>query len=186
MPQIPFLVADAARCAALLDLLAGRLAASWSDDAALVGVVRRGDVLAREVADRLERRLGRRPPVGELRLKRYADDLTLLHERTFLEARELPFAVPGVRLVLVDDVLYSGRSLFRAVAHFLDAGAAEVRVAVLVDRGGRETPLAAGATALRLEVAPDQQVEVHVPPYEAGWEIWIKERATPSGGRASA
>ena len=186
MAQTPFLLAGRERVGALLDLLAGRLAAAVPGDLALVGVVRRGDAIARELAARLERLAGRRPPVGEVRLARYADDLTLVHRETRLEERELPFPVAGARLVLVDDVLYSGRSLLRAAQHFLDAGAAEVRVAVLVDRGGREVPLAADAAALRLEVGPENQVEVQVPPYEDDWAVWIRERGRPSGGRASA
>ncbi|HEX6202036.1 MAG TPA: phosphoribosyltransferase family protein, partial [Thermoanaerobaculia bacterium] len=138
MPQSPFLLADRRRLEALLDLLAARVAGTAGADFALIGVVRRGDVIARELAARLERLAGRPVPVGEVRLERYADDLTVVHRETRLEARDLPFAVEGARLVLVDDVLYSGRSLLRAAQHFLDLGAAEVRVAVLVDRGGRE------------------------------------------------
>jgi pyrimidine operon attenuation protein / uracil phosphoribosyltransferase len=184
--QNPFLLADRRRVEALLNLLATRVAGTAGDDFALVGVVRRGEVIARELGARLERLLEHAVPVGEVRLERYADDLTVVHRETRLEARELPFAVEGARLVLIDDVLYSGRSLLRAAQHFLDRGAAEVRVTVLVDRGGREVPLAADAAAVRLEVGPAHQVEVHVPPYEDDWAVWIRERGRTSGGPASA
>jgi pyrimidine operon attenuation protein/uracil phosphoribosyltransferase len=186
MGQTPFLIADRAGVEAILDTLAGRLAAELPQDFALIGVIRRGEVLARRLAERLERRFARRVPAGEVRLERYADDLSVLHRQVRLETRDLPFAVDGARLVLVDDVLYSGRSLLTAARHFLDAGAAEVRLAVLVDRGGRQAPVAADFAGLRLEVGPPNQVEVHVPPYEEGWAIWVRERGRPSDDRSSA
>lgn len=130
------------------------------------------------LADRLADRLGSTPVgagVQEVALKRYADDLTLLHERPELE-EEPELEVDGRSVVVVDDVLYTGRTLFRASQIAVAAGAERVRTAVLCSRGPNEVPVAAAVTGLRLDVGAEGVVEVHVPPYEDDTGVHLVRR----------
>ncbi len=144
----------------------------------VVGILRRGAPLA----DRLCAHLYDAWPNGrierlDLDIKRYGDDLTLLYPETRL--REGVGAVPdlaGRTVLLVDDVLYEGHSLLRALRWLAGRGAAEVRSAVLVDRRCARLPLKADVAGLVLEVAPLQIVDVQVPPYEPQFAICVKRR----------
>lgn len=145
----------------------------------VVGILRRGAPLADRLCAQL-RALWHIERIARLDLdiKRYADDLTLLFPQTRM--RGTPDAdaadLARRRVLLVDDVLYEGHSMLRAVGWLAQRGAAEVRTAVLVDRGCARLPLKADVAGLRLEVAPLQIVDVHVPPYETEFEIHINRR----------
>lgn len=144
----------------------------------VVGILRRGAPLADRLCAHLHE-TGRIERIERLDLdiKRYADDLTLLHPETRL--RESAGAVPdlaGRTVLLVDDVLYEGHSLLRALRWLAARGAAEIRSAVLVDRRCARLPLKADVAGLVLEVAPLQIVDVHVPPYEPHFGIHIRRR----------
>lgn len=160
-----YCVADEARFDRLLDGMARRIAALGEDDLRLLGVRRRGVPLAERLADRLGDGQRRQVPVQEMVLKRYADDLTLLHDRPELK-EEPDLDVEGESVLVVDDVLYSGRTLFRAAQIAVAAGADRVRAAVLCSRGENEVPVTAGVTGVQLDVGETGVVEVHVPPYE--------------------
>ena len=164
-PEESFRVADGERFGRLLEDMARRIHALGESDLELLGVRRRGVPLAERLADRLGEERGRQVPVQEVALKRYADDLTLLHDRPELK-EEPDLEVEGKSVVVVDDVLYSGRTLFRAARIAVAAGADRVRAAVLCTRGENEVPVTAGVTGLRLDVGETGVVEVHVPPYE--------------------
>lgn len=144
----------------------------------LVGILRRGAPLADRLGAHLLDAWGvERIARFDLDIKRYADDLTLLHPQTQL--RESATAVPdlaGRSVVLVDDVLYEGHSLLRALCWLAGRGAAEIRTAVLVDRRCARLPLKADVAGLVLEVAPLQIVDVQVPPYEPQFAIHVKRR----------
>lgn len=160
-----FRVADRERFGRLLDDMARRIVALGEDDLELLGVRRRGVPLAERLADRLGEEQGRDVPVQEIVLKRYADDLTLLHDRPELE-EEPELDVAGKSVLVVDDVLYTGRTLFRAAQIAVAAGADRVRAAVLCSRGTNDVPVTAVVTGLQLDVGESGVVEVHVPPYE--------------------
>lgn len=167
-PGESFRVADRARFDRLLDGMARRIAALGGGDLELLGVRRRGVPLAERLANRLSERgegQGRLVRVQEVALKRYADDLTLLHDRPELQ-EEPDLDVEGKSVLVVDDVLYTGRTLFRAARIAVAAGADRVRAAVLCSRGENEVPVTAAVTGLQLDVGESGVVEVHVPPYE--------------------
>lgn len=164
--QLDVVIDDMARRAAAL--LGGRR------DLAVIGILRRGAPLADRLADALVRRHGMPPPLRlDLAVKRYADDLTLLYPETRLEedARHDALELAGRTLLVVDDVLYTGHSLLRVVTHLARRQPAEIRVAVLVDRGATCLPLHADVVGLRLQVAPPDIVECNVPPYEPTFRI---------------
>lgn len=160
-----FRIAGPGRMERVLDRMARRIAALDGDEPRLLGVRRRGVPLAERLADRLAEESGRHVPVQEVVLKRYADDLTLLHERPALE-EEPDLDVEGEGVLIVDDVLYTGRTLFRAAQIAVGAGAERVQAAVVCSRGPNEVPVTAAVTGLQLDVGESGVVEVHVPPYE--------------------
>lgn len=167
---------DATALAAVLDAMAAALAARLHGvgQVTLVGVRRRGAPLADWLCQRLMPRL---PGVDiarlDLLIKRYADDLTLLHPETQLteqpEHAEIDLA--GRTLVVVDDVLYQGYSLNKAVQYLLAKGGRQILTAVLVDRVCATLPLHADVAGLKLQVAPGSIVECHVPPFEPTFQI---------------
>jgi pyrimidine operon attenuation protein/uracil phosphoribosyltransferase len=167
---------DTAALQDVLDAMASRLAARLHGAAAvtLVGVRRRGAPLA----DALQPRLRRiNPSVSierlDLTIKRYADDLTLLHPQTQLTetAGQADIDLAGRVVVVVDDVLYQGFSLNKAVQYLLGKGATTIHTVVLVDRVCATLPIHADVAGLTLQVAPGQIVECHVPPFEAMLQI---------------
>jgi pyrimidine operon attenuation protein/uracil phosphoribosyltransferase len=129
----------------------------------LVGIPTRGAPLARRLADRVESFSGSRPAVGTVDITLYRDDLRLRGVRA-LESTELPDAgIDGRLVVLVDDVLYSGRSVRAALDALRDLGRPRaVQLAVLVDRGHRELPIRADYVGKNVPTSRSQQVRVHL------------------------
>ncbi|MEX6503685.1 phosphoribosyltransferase family protein [Pseudomonas zhanjiangensis] len=166
---------DTAELDAVLDAMAHQVAALLpAENAALVGILRRGLPLARMLQQRLGRLPGYRElPLYPLKVKRYGDDLSLLHAQTQLtESPELArLDLADTRLLVVDDVLYQGHSLLRTCAYLAQLGARELRCAVLVDRCVCVRPVHADVVGMRLQVAPDDIVECNVPPYEEQFRI---------------
>lgn len=132
----------------------------------LVGIRRRGVPLARALHARIEDLGGAGVEIGELELKRYSDDLEVLHHQPHLEEPDRTIPIEGRRVLLVDDVLYTGRTLARAVQHVATAGARDVRCAVLCIRSGAELPIRADFVGFRFDVGAGGIVEVLTPPYE--------------------
>lgn len=148
-------------------------------NALLVGVLRRGEPLARLLQQRLAQLTGAPPlTLYSLKVKRYADDLALLHDDTSLtENPELArLDLHEKTLLVVDDVLYHGHSLLRTCAYLARLGAREVRTAVLVDRCISKQPIHADIVGLRLQVAASDVIECNVPPYEEHFRIEVLRR----------
>lgn len=146
---------------------------------AVVGVLRRGAPLAERLTERLVLRHGLPPPLRlDLCVKRYADDLSLVYPATQLteSPRDAALDLSGVTVLVVDDVLYTGQSLLKVLDHLNRKNAAAVRVAVLVDRCVATLPLRADVVGLRLQVAPADIIECHVPPYETDFSLQLLQR----------
>lgn len=137
-------------------------------DWALVGIRNRGDVLARRLADRLGS--GRFRGVGSLDITLYRDDLSEIGSQAVVRTTDIPFDIDRVHVVLVDDVLMTGRSIRAAIASLIDLGRPKrVWLAVLVDRGGRELPIAPDFVGLDLtseKPAAGEHVFVRVQPHD--------------------
>ena len=130
----------------------------------LVGIQRRGVTLARMLADLIEQVEGVRPPMGVLDITFYRDDLSLLQEHPVVNATDLPFTVQDAKIVMVDDVLYSGRTARAAMDAICDMGRpALIQLAVMVDRGHRELPIRADYVGKNLPTAKSEMVGVQVP-----------------------
>lgn len=170
-----FCLYDTAAVQGVLDRMAAQAAVFLAGEAdpILLGILRRGMPLAEMLQERLKRQHGLDVPCYGLRLKRYADDLTLLHPDTELtenaefSARDLSRAT----VLVVDDVLYEGHSLARVLAYLSRRGASAVRIAVLADRCVARLPIRANIVGVKLQIAAGDVVECHVPPYEETLKI---------------
>lgn len=133
-------------------------------DWALVGIRSRGDLIAKRLAEHL-----RKQPtdavgdlqVGTLDITLYRDDLALRKEQPILKTTNVPFNISDLKLVLVDDVLFTGRTIRAAMDGLMDLGRpAEIQLAVLVDRGHRQLPIKATYIGKNIPTADDEIVRV--------------------------
>lgn len=128
---------------------------------ALVGIQTRGVPLAHRLAERIEVAAGVRPPVGVLDMNLYRDDVSRGGGHPVLRRTYVPFAIEDRQVVLVDDVLYTGRTVRAAMDALVDLGRPRaIRLAVLIDRGGRELPIHADFLGRSFTVLPDRIIDV--------------------------
>ena len=131
------------------------------DDVVLVGMRTRGVPLASRLADAIEEFEGRPVPVGALDIGLYRDDIPAMDLKPQLKPTELPTDIHGRRVVLVDDVLFTGRSIRAALDALIDFGRpASIQLAVLVDRGHRELPIRADYVGKNIPTALSDDVQV--------------------------
>lgn len=143
--------------------LSREIAAAFGHDDSMVilGIRTRGLPLAERLAKKLEESLGRPIPVGSLDITLYRDDLTINNGSPILRSTDIPFSLNDRAVLLVDDVLFSGRTIRAALDALLDHGRPKrVWLAVLVDRGGRELPIQADFIGLKLEISNEKRVSV--------------------------
>ena len=130
---------------------------------ALVGIQRRGVPLARRIADAIAEHEGVAVPVGALDITFYRDDLSLIAQQPVVKGTDLPFDLNDSTVVLVDDVLYTGRTIRAAMDALVDFGRAQaIRLAVLVDRGHRELPIRADHVGKNVPTSREELVKVHL------------------------
>lgn len=128
---------------------------------AVVGIRVRGDFLAKRLRDFLSKRAKKEIPLGILDITLYRDDLTQIAEQPIMKSTSIPFDVNGKKIVLVDDVIYTGRTVRAALDELIDFGRPSfIRLAVLIDRGGRELPIQPDFVGKFLDISPDEIVEV--------------------------
>ncbi len=132
------------------------------DNLVLVGIVTRGDLLAKKLVDEIERIEGVRVPLGSLDISFYRDDyLTTIAPE--IHATNIPFNVDGKRIVLVDDVLYTGRTIRAALDAVMDLGRpSRIELAVLVDRGHRELPICPDFVGKNVPSSSDENVRLYL------------------------
>ncbi len=134
-------------------------------DLAIIGLRSRGEILAQRLTRKFEKQLGRKIPCGTLDITLYRDDLHSPRggAQPTVRATEIEFDVNDKFILLVDDVLHTGRSVRAAMDALTDLGRPRtVRLAVLVDRGDRELPIRADYVGIRAEVGPSESVSVHL------------------------
>jgi pyrimidine operon attenuation protein/uracil phosphoribosyltransferase len=174
MPTDQTRIADASGLERALADLTAQIARGRRADVPLrlVGVRTRGVPIAQRIADALGRGPGGDVPVGAVDITLYRDDLGDAGHWPVLHGTEIPFPVDGAEIVLVDDVLFTGRTVRAALNTVCDLGRpARVRLACLVDRGGRELPIAADYVGLRCPVGPAERVLVRLRPVDSADEI---------------
>ena len=139
------------------------------DDVALVGIQRRGVPLAQRLARLIEERAGAAPALGTVDITFYRDDVRVrggeapLHAQPIVRETQLDFPLEGRTVVLVDDVLYTGRTIRAAIEALFDYGRpARVQLAVLVDRGHRELPIRPDYVGKNLPTARGERIQVEL------------------------
>jgi pyrimidine operon attenuation protein/uracil phosphoribosyltransferase len=153
------------------------------DDLALVGIRSRGVPLAHRLQARIEAISGRKVPVGTLDITLYRDDLTTVGPQAILKETMIPFPIDGRKIVLVDDVLFTGRTIRAALDGLMDFGRPrQIQLAVLVDRGHRELPIRADYAGKNVPTNLEEMVEVRLEEEDGCDQVLLIRRAT---GRSS-
>lgn len=139
----------------LVQALASQMRGKLAPDAALVGIYSGGPWLA----ERLHAALGLAVPVGTLAVTLHRDDFGFIGLHREARRSQIPFPVDGREIILVDDVLYTGRTIRAALNELFDFGRPRaVRLAVLIDRGGRELPVCPDFLGVRLDVPASEEL----------------------------
>ena len=145
---------------------------------ALIGVQRRGVPLARRVAAFIEDFENVAVPVGNLDITLYRDDLATIGPQPVVRATDIPFDITDRVLVVVDDVLYTGRTVRAALDSIIDFGRPRViQLAVLVDRGHRELPIRADYVGKNLPTSQNEIVDVRLQEHDGEEVVAIRERS---------
>ncbi len=146
------------------------------ENVALVGIRRRGVPLARRLAAKLREVEGREVPIGLLDITLYRDDLTTRAEQPEVHRTEIPFKLPGTIVVLIDDVIYTGRTVRAALDAIIDVGRpAAIQLAVLIDRGHRELPIRPDFVGKNVPTSRKEVVHVRVNEFDGVEEVVIEE-----------
>ena len=154
-------------------------------DLALIGIQRRGVPLARRIAESIKEHEGAVIPVGALDITFYRDDLSLVAQQPVVKGTDLPFDLNGLTVVLVDDVLYTGRTIRAAMDALVDFGRPQaIRLAVLVDRGHRELPIRADHVGKNVPTSREELVRVHLIEVDGEDGVDIERLATAAVGAA--
>lgn len=145
-------------------------------DLALIGIRTRGAYIAERLADIIEREEGQRPLFGILDITLYRDDLSTISEKPVVHATDIPFDVRDKVVVLVDDVLYTGRTARAALDAIVDFGRPrKIELAVLMDRGHRELPIRADYVGRVLSIKENETVLVRIAEVDGVDEVVIEE-----------
>ena len=159
------------------------------NDLAIVGIVTRGDILARQLTEQINQIEGAEVPLGSLDISFYRDDfLTYLSPE--VHGTHIPFSLDGKTVVLIDDVLYTGRTIRAALDALMDLGRpASIQLAVLVDRGHRELPIRADYVGKNVPSSRDENVRLFLEEVDGTSAVEIldmkpgdRAHAAPLGG----
>jgi len=172
--------------AAEIDLVMARVSAeiveklSPEDEFAIIGIRRRGVHIAQRLCNRIEAILEHPIPIGILDITLYRDDLTTISNRPLLRETLIDFNIENLSLVLVDDVLYTGRTIRAALDGIVDLGRPKrVQLAVLIDRGGRELPIQADYVGKHVQTAEDETVEVRLNEEDGEERVLLLKKPRP-------
>ncbi len=145
------------------------------ENVALIGIRRRGVPLAKRLAEKIAKTEGQEVEVGILDITLYRDDLSTLSEYPVINSTEIPFIVAGKTLVMVDDVLYTGRTARAGMEAIIDLGRPErIQLAVLVDRGHRELPIRADFVGKNVPTSRQEVVLVQLESVDGTEQVCIR------------
>lgn len=146
-------------------------------DLVFVGVRRRGIYLAQRLGRKISQMASVEIPVGGIDIQQYRDDLTLRQIDPAVQGKQIPFPIVGRDVILVDDVLYTGRTARAALEALFDHGRPRrIRLCVLIDRGGRELPIEASFVGRRVEAAQQEIIEVKVQEEDETEKVLLLEK----------
>ncbi|WP_303814331.1 bifunctional pyr operon transcriptional regulator/uracil phosphoribosyltransferase PyrR [Selenomonas ruminantium] len=146
------------------------------DNVVLVGIRTRGVPIAERLAENIEKIEGQKPPVGVLDITLYRDDLSTLAYQPIVRPTELPVDITGKIVVLVDDVLYTGRTIRAALDAIIDNGRPKtIQLAVLVDRGHRELPIRADFVGKNVPTSSKEVISVQLQATDEAENVILRE-----------
>ncbi len=146
------------------------------ENCALVGIRTRGVYIAEKLKDLFKEKYGIDIPKGILDITLYRDDLSISTHYPELKSTEIDFSVDDKNIILVDDVLYTGRTVRAALDAIMDLGRPKtIQLCVLVDRGHRELPIQADYVGKRIQTSKKERIHVKVKEYDGRDEIYISE-----------
>jgi pyrimidine operon attenuation protein/uracil phosphoribosyltransferase len=173
-------IMDAAGIVRVLSRLASEIAERnvGTGNLLLVGIRRRGVPLAERIADSIQQLEGERPLTGQLDITLYRDDLSTIGPRPVVNRTDIPEDVTDRIVVLVDDVLYTGRTIRAAMDELVDFGRPRrIELAVLIDRGHRELPIQANYVGKHVQTTESQIIKVMLSEYDEEEQVVVVERA---------
>lgn len=142
--------------------------------AGIIGIHTRGVYLARRIAEHLKQECRSAVQVGSLDITLYRDDVGEIGNQPLVKETDIPFSIEGKSILLVDDVLYTGRTIRAALDAALELGRPEsIRLAVMVDRAGRELPIQADYAGMKVEVGAKEQVQLKIKELDGEDGVWI-------------
>ena len=146
------------------------------ENVVLLGIRTRGVPLSQRIAARIKEIEGQEVPVGELDITLYRDDLEIKQDQPTVRMGALPFSVIGKRVILIDDVLFTGRAIRAAMDAIIDLGRPRnIQLAVLVDRGHRELPIRADFVGKNVPTAASELILVKLTETDGADEVIIAE-----------
>ncbi|NLB40654.1 MAG: bifunctional pyr operon transcriptional regulator/uracil phosphoribosyltransferase PyrR [Clostridiales bacterium] len=146
------------------------------DDLAIIGIRRRGVPLADRLAEIINEIEGVSVPVGILDITLYRDDLTTLAVQPIVHKTEVPFSIDNKKIILVDDVLYTGRTVRAALDALVDLGRPKlIQLAILIDRGHRELPIRADYVGKNIPTSRKELIAVNVEEIDGFDSVEIEE-----------
>lgn len=146
------------------------------ENVCIVGIRRRGERLAELIRDNIEKIEGILVPCGSIDINFYRDDLSPVAESPVISPAELDFEVAGKTVVIVDDVIYTGRTARAAIEAVFSCGRPKmIQLAALIDRGHRELPIRADYVGKNIPTSHTELVEVHIPPFDDGTGVYLMD-----------
>ena len=146
------------------------------EDVLLVGILRRGEPIAERIQENIEKIEGTRVPTGSIDIGFYRDDLTEVWSDPKVRRSGLPFDVAGKKVVLCDDVLFTGRTARAAIeAVFANGRPQSIQFAVLIDRGHRELPIRADYVGKNVPTSRSEMIEVRLPAYDNETGVYLMD-----------
>jgi pyrimidine operon attenuation protein/uracil phosphoribosyltransferase len=147
------------------------------DKIAVIGIKNRGAYIGQRLASKISQISGVNVPVGSLDITLYRDDLTQASEQPVVHATEIDFDIDGRKIILADDVLYTGRTIRCALDALIDFGRpAQIQLAVLIDRGHRELPIKADYVGKNVPTSLEEVVEVRLVEVDGKDEVVVCEK----------
>jgi pyrimidine operon attenuation protein / uracil phosphoribosyltransferase len=147
-----------------------------SDSLAFIGIRTRGLFLAQRVRGMLKKSHYKEVPLGEMDISLYRDDLNALLPEGKVDHTSIPFDINNKTIILFDDVLHTGRTVRAAVDHLIDLGRPKaIHLAVLIDRGGREFPIAASFVAKRINLPQGGEVRLKLKEVDGRDEVVVRK-----------
>ena len=147
------------------------------ENVVLAGILRRGETIARRIRDNVRKIEDRDLPVGSIDIRFYRDDLTHLEESPRVKQTSLPFDVTGRDVVLIDDVIYTGRTVRAAIEALFSCGRPRsIQLAVLIDRGHRELPIRPDFVGKNIPTSRTELIEVRLPEFDGETGVWLMEQ----------